>query len=292
MLSKTSSRPDEWPITTMNHAQRQIDPDNQFVQQRPDNNPYRTGAQMVLRRLRWDLRPASWSNRRRLRAVRDTAKTDKAVICCNGPSLLKTNFGLLADHDGVASFGLNKINLLYDKTDWRPDHIVSVNPLVLEQNAAFFNESDTPLFLSSVASRWIRSRQNTFLLNNTGNRKFARDVSFAINQGATVTYTAMQVAFHLGYREIALVGCDHNFTNKGAAHKTVVSGEADADHFDPRYFAGGVKWQLPDLVESERQYMLAGAVYEAFGGRVVNCTAGGKLEIFPRMSLEEFVATP
>jgi len=104
-----------------------------------------------------------------------------------------------------------------------------------------------------------------------------------------VTFVAMQLAFHMGFREVALVGCDHNFATKGTANAVVEGGEKDPNHFDPNYFAG-VKWQLPDLVQSEIGYMMAGQAFEAAGGRIVNCTEGGKLEIFPRMALAEFLA--
>ena len=35
------------------------------------------------------------------------------------------------------------------------------------------------------------------------------------------------------------------------ANKTVIAGKEDANHFDPNYFAGAVKWQLPDIAQSE-----------------------------------------
>jgi hypothetical protein len=113
----------------------------------------------------------------------------------------------------------------------------------------------------------------------------------SVYQGHTVTFVAMQLAIHMGFREVALVGCDHNFATKGATNQLVTSGDTDPNHFDPHYFADGVKWELPDLVQSEVSYLLAGQVVEALGGRIVNCTEGGKLEIFPRMSLSEFLCS-
>jgi hypothetical protein len=100
---------------------------------------------------------------------------------------------------------------------------------------------------------------------------------------------ALQLAFHLGFLDVALVGCDHNFVAKGEANKTVTAGSKDDSHFDPRYFSGGVKWQLPDLVASEFYYELARRMFLSEGRRVVNSTVDGKLEIFERMSLDEWL---
>lgn len=252
-------------------------------------NPYREAAKLVARRLAWDIDPRSWQARGRLKALRDTHRGEKAVIMCNGPSLLKVDFEALG-RSGVYTFGLNKINLLYDKTDLRPDAIVSVNRLVIEQNLDFFNQTETPLFVDSAAAwRGLRARRNIYYVNSTAiYGSFARDISMSLFQGHTVTYVALQVAFHLGFQEVALVGCDHNFATKGPANKTVTGGESDPNHFDPNYFAG-VKWQLPDLFESEMAYFKALHVYEDAGRRLFNCTEGGKLEILPRRALSDFL---
>lgn len=257
---------------------------------RPTVNPYRKAAGLALGRLAWDLDPRSWRARRRLRALRDTHRGGKAVILCNGPSLLKVDFDRI-DASGVPTIGLNKINLLYDRTDHRPAYIVTVNPLVIEQNLEFFNTTETSLFIDAVAARkGLKTRRNVHYLHSTGiHGAFAGDVSMSLFQGFTVTYVALQVAYHLGFREVALVGCDHSFAAKGPANQVVNAGDSDPDHFDPNYFAGDMKWQLPDLLESEMAYLKALRVYEESGRHLYNCTEGGKLDILPRKALAEFL---
>jgi hypothetical protein len=58
-------------------------------------------------------------------------------------------------------------------------------------------------------------------------------------------------------------------------------------HFDPRYFAGGAKWQLPDLDNSEVAYRLARAAFESDGRRIIDATVDGALQVFPKVRLEE-----
>jgi hypothetical protein len=253
-------------------------------------NPYFKAANLVLKRLPWDLNPESWRSRARLQRLRDQHRGQKAVILCNGPSLLKTDFNLLKT-SGVHTFGLNKINLLFDKTDFRPSCVVAVNHLVIEQNQAFFNQTDLPLYLDSRAQKLIKRRANVTFVKQTHHKVFARDVSWSIYYGHTVTFVAIQLAYHLGFAQVALVGCDHNFPSAqgGHANQTVVSGASDPNHFDPNYFAGGMKWQLPDLFQSEVAYQMAREVYEASGRGIYNCTEGGKLEIYERRSLVNFL---
>ncbi|MDH7944935.1 DUF115 domain-containing protein [Pseudohongiella sp. SYSU M77423] len=264
------------------------DPDNPILKSRETINPYRSALRSAGSRLLWDLRFESWRSRRILNSWKDKfSGADKAVILCNGPSLLKSDLSLL---DGVFTFGLNKINLLFDRSDFRPSCIVSVNPFVISQNAEFFNKTDIQLFLDNygVKKKEIKARSNVAFMHSS-TAGFARDCSMSIDQGYTVTYVALQLAFHMGFRNVALIGADHNFAVNGPANKTVVADKEDESHFDPNYFAIGSKWQLPDLFQSEVSYMRAKQTYEAFGGRVLNATDGGKLEVFPRIRLEEFI---
>ena len=249
-------------------------------------NPYRQAFSKVRRRLLWDLKKQSRVSRKHLRSVLGKYENQKAVIVCNGPSLLKTDFSLL---NGIFCFGLNKINLLFDKTDWRPSAIVSVNRHVIEQNRDFFCETDIPLYLSRFAVSEIAARPKVCFLDTTaGTGVFARDCSMTMAEGFTVTYAAMQLAFHMGFSKVALIGCDHNFATRGPANKAVKAEETDPNHFDPKYFADGVTWQLPDLVQSELHYQIALEKYLESERHIFNCTEGGKLEIYPRMTLEQF----
>ena len=251
-------------------------------------NPYRFAAAEFMRRLRWDLKPESRRSRARLRALKDVHAGKKAVILCNGPSLNKVDFRLL---DGTYCFGLNKIFLMFGRSDFRPSCIVAVNRLVIEQSAQVYNDTAIPLFLDSRATDIIHAGPSRVFLPYTMlSRFFARDCSLSVYQGNTVTYVALQLAFHMGFSDVALVGCDHHFETTGPANLIVPAGASDPNHFDPNYFAN-VPWQLPDLVESEISYRMADRVFRASGRRLVNATEGGKLEILPRMVLDDFLAS-
>jgi len=110
-------------------------------------NPYRSAADLILFRILWDIHPYSWVSRKRIKTWKDRYSGKKAVILCNGPSLNRVNFDDLSS-SGVFTFGLNKINLLFKRTDFRPSVIVAVNPHVIEQNSEFYNKTHIPLFFA------------------------------------------------------------------------------------------------------------------------------------------------
>jgi len=254
-------------------------------------NPYFTAAELVFLRLLWDLHPYSWISRKRIGTWSDRFSRQKAIILCNGPSLNSVDFGNIIKHK-VFTFGLNKINLLFSRTKFRPSVIIAANKYVIEQNADFYNKTNLPLFLDSKGRKWVRLRRNVLFYYSAGNsRKFARDCSMSVHQGYSVTYVAMQFAFHMGFKDIALVGCDHSFATKGPANMTVIADKQDPNHFDPNYFTVGARWQLPDILGSELHYEAAKDIFERYGRKIVNCTEGGKLEIFERQSLSEFLNT-
>lgn len=261
---------------------------NPLLQQRATLNPYLAALGLLANRLAWDLRPEAFRSRSRLDRCRDRYAGKKAVILCNGPSLLETDFDLL-QRSGVFTFGLNKINLIFGKANVRPNAIVAVNPYVIEQNADFYNSTPIPLYLDRQATRLVSRRPNITYLHSIGIRKFARNCRISINQGGTVTFAALQLAYHFGFEHVALVGCDHRFTQTGPANLVSVASGRDENHFDPDYFQSGAKWQFPDLVQSEISYLLAREAYEAMDRKIVNCTAGGELEIFQRQTLSSFL---
>lgn len=258
-------------------------------------NPYRIGASLILRKLYFDIRTNLFNNRKKISRLKGAYSDKKCIIICNGPSLNLTDFNQLSD-SGIYTIGLNKINLLFEKFSFRPDLIVSVNSLVIEQNKDFFISTEIPILLdfwsckdARIISEISSKKNKAMLYSSDSTGRFASDISSSINQGCTVTFVALQVAYYMGFTKVGLIGCDHNFATKGRPNLTVVQKGNDDSHFDPNYFGDGVKWQLPDLIGSEYHYQIAKDAFERDSRFVYNCSIGGKLEIFNRLSIEDFL---
>ncbi len=210
------------------------------------------------------------------------------LVVGNGPSLNKTP---LDEFRGIPSIGMNKIDLIFSRVDWRPSIVVCVNNLVVKQHMRAFVDSDIPIFLSWKARRFIPRRLqdsvNYFLsLDFTD---FSFDLTKGVGFGSTVTYTALQFAYYMGADPVILVGVDHSFSFKGSAMGIAKRQGEDQNHFDPNYFKSGTYWGLPDLDGSEVAYGIAKRVFEADGRRVLDATMGGNLQIFNKLDISDAV---
>ena len=110
---------------------------------------------------------------------------------------------------------------------------------------------------------------------------------YAIHEGSTVTYVAMQLAYFMGFKKVILIGVDHSFVTKGEPNKVVESKGDDPNHFSGSYFGKGFRWQLPDLDRSEDAYRHAKVAFENSGRSIVDATVGGKLDVFPKVNLKD-----
>jgi hypothetical protein len=227
--------------------------------------------------LRWN------QSRQALLNLRDSHRGQRCFIIGNGPSLCQTDLSLLK---GEVTFGLNRIYLLFPELGFKTTCLVSVNDLVLEQSAEEIKALEMPKFITWRARRWLSKDPRTVFVDTdyTGSENFSTDVSSRVFEGFTVTYVALQVAFHMGFDEAILVGVDHNFVTQGPANAAIVSQGDDPNHFAPNYFGKGFKWQLPDLEGSERAYKMAKVAYETAGRRILDATVDGKLSVFPKVN--------
>ena len=218
----------------------------------------------------------------RLAELKGIHKGQRAFIIGNGPSLKQTDLSKLK---GEFTFGLNRIYLMFPELGFGTTYFVSVNDLVIEQCVKDITGLPMPKFLSWRSHRFFPTGTlpATFLYTTYDNPAFARDVRHRVWESATVTYVALQLAFHMGFEQVVLVGVDHNGSVPGKANTTIVSQGDDPNHFNPEYFGKGFRWQLPDFEMSEIGYRLARQAYEADGRQVLDATIDGKLTVFPKV---------
>ncbi len=216
--------------------------------------------------------------------ILDKYKKKDILVVGNGPSLNNTKL----EDINMVSIGMNKIDLLFEHSEWRPDIITCINGLVIRQNRKFFNSTDITLILPPRALYLgIRKRKNVLFAKNLYTMEFQNtlDKGFAL-EGATVTYTALQIASFLNPKSVNIVGVDHyfkNYTGKAAIEK--FEGE-DANHFDPNYFKNKL-WGLPDLETSEIAYKKAKKYFDKHNIPIIDYTVKGKLTVFTKGNIED-----
>jgi len=238
-------------------------------------------------RLLYQLSPLGRGSRKDLGALKDAHRGERCFIIGNGPSLRRTDLTRLR---GEATFGLNRIYLLFPELGFPTTYLVTVNWLVLEQCAGEILDLPITKFLPWRFRRNLdpqRLSRTVFIQTDGSGPAFSRDARRPLWAGATVTYMAMQLAYHMGYQKVILIGVDHSFSTQGKPHEAVVSQGDDPNHFSPNYFGKGFRWQLPDLEMSEIAYTLARQAFEADGREIVDATVGGQLTVFPKVNYPE-----
>lgn len=230
-------------------------------------------------------------HRGRLQKFREMHQGESCFIIGNGPSLNDMDLSQLK---GRYTFGLNKIHLLLERVDLDLSYHVAVNSLVIEQSIRAFEALDCPSFLSFGAARGLTREFDKIHLLATDSffpaaYSFYPDPLQPITEGYTVTYVALQLAYYMGFRQVFLIGVDHNFVCQGSPNEEQRLGGEDLNHFDPRYFSN-MSWHLPDLEASELSYHLARFFYNRDGRQIFDATLGGKLQVFPKISYRQALA--
>ena len=213
------------------------------------------------------------------------AKRNKnsCVIVGNGPSLNNTNLRLLGDTDVfIANYAFLDQELLnYAK------YLSVVNYLVAEQGSHKINQlSDVTKLFPYWLSYCLNEDENTYYFNSIGRLEFSKDIHKNVSWRSTVSFFQMQIAYWLGYQKVLLIGFDHDYDQNASTVEgdIIQSDDDDINHFDRRYFKGK-KWQAADIKNMEATYLLAKQAFEEDGREIINCTVGGKLEVFKRASL-------
>jgi hypothetical protein len=226
--------------------------------------------------------PALRRSQSAMELMKDVHRNKRCFIIGNGPSLQKTDLSLLKDE---ITFGMNRIYLLFPELGFTTTYYVVINTLVIEQCAPEIRELHIPKFVTWRGRQWMGGTEDTYYLDTdyTLPETFSEDVSGRVFEGSTVTYVALQIAYHMGFEKVILIGVDHSFSTKGPPNVTVVSNGEDPDHFSGSYFGKGFRWQLPDLEASERAYRMAESVFRKDGRVILDATIGGKLEVFEKV---------
>lgn len=209
----------------------------------------------------------------RLRVFKDRYAGKRCFIIGNGPSLRMEDLDKLEENREIC-FGLNVIHKAYGKTKWRPDFVCMKDPLVIAQNYLSIKENNScPLFVNDMKLfyHWDTG-ENEYLLHDVQDRMyFSDDIVTGCSCGASVSYTAIQIASYMGFSKIYLLGMDCSNWR---------------EHFNGDYWKEEEAFRDPDEMKIFKSYQIAEEYSRAHGFRIFNATRGGCLEVFERVDLD------
>jgi hypothetical protein len=196
------------------------------------------------------------------------------IIMGNGPSLNDVPADFLAKYE---TFGTNKIFL-----KMTPKYYVAINPLVVKQNLETINQL--------ACMRYVRAGMGAYgvQLTSATTRPFSYEPMVWVNEGYTVTYVCLQLAYWMGFDRILLVGVDHRYQYDGKPNEQHKMGAVDPNHFDPHYFANQ-EWNNPDLSHSEMYYEIARDIYASDKRSIINLTPNTALKVFETGEMQDWL---
>lgn len=198
----------------------------------------------------------------------------RIFILANGPSVNREDLSLLKDEIVI---GMNASTLLEERYDFESNYYVLSDARFLRSD---MKRPWATNKLSPSTHRVIRSDIRPYddpncTNNTTWVRPLERD-GFSLNltagfyYGSTTTMLALQLAWHLGSREVLLLGCDLKYPEEC-----------------PRFYAEDTP-QIEDAFASVQLLNIVNAakIFESEGGVIVNCSENSFIR--PYLEFTEF----
>lgn len=239
----------------------------------------------------------------RLAELKGRFAGERIFVMGNGPSLNEMDLDLL---EGENVFCLNRISLLFEHVSWRPKFFTAFDLRVVPDNLDEFNELDIEYkFFATKHKGAILDRPNHIWYHDGGRApdfsdRFAGQPEITgFGGGGTVACVAIQLAAHLGFDPIILIGCDASYTvpstvkqagpdkfGDGVKLNLESVDDDDVNHFDPSYFGKGKRWHSPNAAEMHVGFEKSFRQMREQGMTLVNATAGGALDSVPRVGFD------
>lgn len=208
---------------------------------------------------------------------------DRCFIIATGPSLTVEDLEKLR---GEITIGMNSISKIGEKTNWRPTYY-GIQDLSVYKNlkksieqldkkvtifiADFFPKSEKVIG-ENVVEMPIYGKDH--LINPfADNVEFSSDCYDVIHDGYTITYSLIQLAVYMGFKEIYLLGADCSYAKQGPQHFI------ETGIVDPNAHLAGERML--------RSYRVAKQYADSHSIKIYNATRGGYLELFERVNLDE-----
>lgn len=217
----------------------------------------------------------------KLKRIKNKYLGERCFIISTGPSITIEDLEKLG---GEITFSMNSIVLAFDETEWRPTFYGIQDEYVcqkLENSIKKANLNCT--FIGSLSSHYFDLGENTIeypldLLNHKmpfgkHKTKFSDNCYFRVYDGYSITYSLIQIAIYMGFKEIYLLGSDCSYLgDKKHFREHGIIDSKGIDEVAERLFIS---------FEEAKRYA------DTHDVKIYNATRGGALEIFRRVNLDD-----
>lgn len=259
-------------------------------------------------RIGWTRKGKGWGigridgHKTRLEALRNSGKGRRCFVLGNGPSLIDMDTAFLKDELTIGTNGLYKS---FPELGFTTDYLLFEDIFQTEQHGPDLHRIVGPQKIAALHTAHAIGKvdasdllfMNARLVNEAYLEQgpfFSRDFSEIAYLSGTITYVALQFAYHLGCEEVYLLGVDFDYgpLEEHFPPGKLVIDEGNIDlvrkaHLNNRYYQIGDVIGVPDRQLQARGYHLAREAFESSGRKIRNASPAGKLEIFDRVRLED-----
>ena len=208
----------------------------------------------------------------------------RCFIIGTGPSLNETNLSLLKNE---ICFGVNTLYRGLEKFNINCQYwAISDDTIILKHADNIMKNVDTTLFVCSPGKHELKKRQDgkckkVYNIPQIGEmfhcEQFSPDPSLGFFNGNTVIIdVCLQLAYFMGFSKVYLLGCDSDYSR------------------DHRFDGLPSDVKVTPAIEGDfsnifKSYEICKSYYEKNNREIINCTVGGKLEIFKRQNLDDVI---
>ena len=193
--------------------------------------------------------------------MKDRHKGETCIVIASGPSLKDVPNEFL---ESYVTFGVNKIWL----KGFSPTYYMAIDPWMNPYTRQMRDMRCKDCFLKRSFLRDIpEGHVRGIVLRDTP------EIEWGIEKdGGTVIYPCLQLAHHMGFETVLLVGLDH-------------TGDATYFHKDYNIWVAKKEYRWAgELVDTA--FRVAREKYEESGRRIINLTPDSKCDVFEKQDIE------
>lgn len=215
----------------------------------------------------------------KLKEFKNIHKNERCFIVGTGPSLTMEDLMLIKNE---YSFSVNSIVLSFPDTSWRPTYYCIQDKFGYEKLKDSIREARMPYVFNGISNKRMTPIMDISYIPYPLNlldhgkaipkhiTKFSADAFRCVYAGHSITYSAMELAAYMGFKEIVLLGVDCDYS-KPVNHVKAYSVQDDVN----------AAYLMKESYKVARRYC------DKHGIKIINATRNAKLDVFERIPLEK-----
>ncbi len=234
----------------------------------------------------------------RLLELKNKFEGRRCFIVALGPSLIAEDLDLIKEYNEY-SFSVNRCYQMFDKTRWRPDcYFFSdakvFTPVTRDAIFEMANEGIDIIYSKFAAPKgmpstaiYYKAKYTDAILSasrKTKYKKLAVPLRFSSNaydfiyDGHTCIHSILQLAYFMGFKEVYLLGADCG-VSANKVYTDLVKNNIDCNISEQN--------KIGDVMIEDYASLKKDIESQQLDFKIFNATRGGRLEVFPRVDIED-----